>query len=107
MPTGEQLLFVKGTHAVRARKLNYLRDPEFRAGEKALFDENPMHLSGKWGSEGGSGAWRMKRVSSASPMSLADGEPEGAATEWEADGVGNDFALGLRDPGLPHGLRDV
>lgn len=107
MPTREQLLFVKGTHAVRARKLNYLRDPEFRTGEKALFDENPMHLSGKWGSEGGSGAWRMKRVSSASPMSLADGEPEGAATEWEADGVGNDFALGLRDPGLPHGLRDV
>jgi hypothetical protein len=99
MPTGEQLLFVKGTHAVRARKLNYLRDPEFRAGEKALFDDNPMHLSGNGGSEGGNGARRVKQVSSASPTSVAEGEPD--------DGAGDDFALGLSDPGLPRWLRDV
>ena len=44
MPREEQLLFVKGLRPIRARKLNYLKDLEFRTREGPLFEENPMHL---------------------------------------------------------------
>ncbi len=43
LPPVEQLLFVKGTRPIRARKADYLADAEFRAGGRPLFDENPMH----------------------------------------------------------------
>ena len=39
LPMDEQLLFVRGRHPIRARKLDYLRDGEF-AG---LYGVNPMH----------------------------------------------------------------
>jgi type IV secretory pathway TraG/TraD family ATPase VirD4 len=37
----ESLLFVRGRAPVRARRVSYLRDPEF----VGLADENPMHAS--------------------------------------------------------------
>ncbi|MEP0546976.1 MAG: type IV secretory system conjugative DNA transfer family protein [Rhodothermales bacterium] len=48
LPREEQLLFVKGTRPIRARKAHYLTDPEFacRRG-RPLFDENPMHVAGE------------------------------------------------------------
>ncbi len=48
LPREEQLLFVKGTRPIRARKGHYLTDPEFssRRGQ-SLFDENPMHVAGE------------------------------------------------------------
>ena len=46
LPGGEQLLFVKGTRPIRARKTHYLTDPEFaRRRGQPLFDENPMHVA--------------------------------------------------------------
>lgn len=109
MPAAEQLLFVKGTHPVRAKKLDYLRDPEFRAGGKPtgrpLFDENPMHLPSRVSQRvslsvrGGTGA--DSETGKAHPMAEGAEEPT-------ADGGNRDdgFALGLADPDLPAWLRD-
>ena len=41
----EELLFVRGERPVRARKLVYYRDKEFRVGREALFDGNPFRTS--------------------------------------------------------------
>ena len=43
LPSDEQLLFVKGIHPIRTRKINYLEDADFNDdyGEP-LFDKNPM-----------------------------------------------------------------
>ena len=47
LPRDEQLLFVKGTRPIRARKADYLSDPEFGDRRREpLFDENPMHVAG-------------------------------------------------------------
>jgi type IV secretion system protein VirD4 len=46
LPPGEQLLFVKGTRPIRARKADYLTDPAFRPAGRPLFDDNPMHVAG-------------------------------------------------------------
>src|SRR5690606_26024657 len=47
LPSSEQILFVKGMRPVRAGKINYLVDSEFRQDGKArgrpLFGDNPMH----------------------------------------------------------------
>ena len=45
LPRGEQLLFAKGLRPIRARKLNYLQDSEFRTEGVPVFEENPMHAS--------------------------------------------------------------
>jgi type IV secretion system protein VirD4 len=43
LPSEEQLLFVKGMHPVRARKINYLEDADFKNSYgESLFDKNPM-----------------------------------------------------------------
>ena len=112
MPTREQLLFVKGTHAVRARKLNYLRDPEFRAGGqeagRALFDENPMHLSGRGAREDGRRREKVELGGRDSLTLVPEGETGrvGDAEGSESDGAGDDFTLGFEDSGLPEWLRD-
>jgi|GEM_PF-4498540 len=92
-----------------AKKLDYLRDPEFRTGGKPagrpLFDENPMHLPSRIsqgdspGMRGGTGA--DSGTGKAHPVAEGVGEPT-------ADGGNRDdgFALGLADPDLPAWLRD-
>lgn len=115
LPGTEQLLFVKGMRPVRAGKINYLVDLEFRqrgrAGGSPLFDENPMHLalarSGEERTVGGSlvpvegeglsppvrgpGVWvDSTELRSAPPVS----------------GPAPEFSLGLEDPDLPRWLRD-
>lgn len=43
LPLPKQLLFVKGSAPLLVDKINYLTDPEFRAGNETMFDRNPMY----------------------------------------------------------------
>lgn len=45
LPRGQQLPFVKGLRPIRAQKLNYLQNQEFRTEGIPAFEENPMHAS--------------------------------------------------------------
>lgn len=81
LPRDEQLLFVKGTRPIRARKAHYLADPEFTGLRgRPLFDENPMHVAGDVG----------ERARPPVPTLVASGdgafdppaEPVAEADEW-------------------------
>lgn len=118
IPWEEQLLFVKGTRPVRARKLNYLCDPEFRAGGKAggrpVFDDNPMHLAGRGLRR--SGRWEEESLqtrlagdvagSASNLLRMESGANGGDCPGSGGEEMGDDFALGFRDPDLPVWLRD-
>jgi type IV secretion system protein VirD4 len=95
LPGEEQLLFVKGTRPIRARKADYLSDPEF-AGRRgrSLFDENPMHVAGDVG--------ESTRPPVPTLVASGDGafdppvEPAEEADEWVFDE--DDLPDFLRDP---------
>jgi type IV secretion system protein VirD4 len=94
LPREEQLLFVKGTRPIRARKVNYLTDPEFtgRRG-RPLFDENPMHVAGDVG----------ERVRPPVPTLVASGDgaadPVVKSDDWAFDE--DDLPDFLREAGGP------
>lgn len=43
LPGEEQLLFVKNLNPIRARKINYLTEPDFSEHGSPIFDDNPMY----------------------------------------------------------------
>jgi type IV secretion system protein VirD4 len=100
LPREEQLLFVKGTRPIRARKADYLVDPEFvgrRGGP--LFDENPMHVAGDIG----------ERARPPIPTLVASGDgafdPPAEPAQWVDEWVFDEDDLPdfLREPGSPGG----
>lgn len=113
LPGAEQLLFVKGERPIRAAKINYLVDAEFRrgtrAGGDALFDENPMHhtpASGQHDAESPPGPPYVHAGKGGVSSEAREAESSvSTGEEARPDGFADEFALGLKDPDLPEWLR--